>query len=147
MMKASLLKLCPMFNTHRMVEEYWDRFYLPAAERGTQLMERDGEDLKQLASWREKIMYNWGNVAIKDIQMESVGEVEVGGAYHVETNIFLGELLPEDVMVEAYYGRLGPSNGYVDRFTQIMDTSETVGDHIHRYQCVIFDLKKRAILD
>jgi starch phosphorylase len=137
MMKASLLKLCPMFNTHRMVEEYWDRFYLPAAEQGTQLMEREREDLKQLARWREKIMYNWGNVAIKDIRMDSVDEVEVGGVYHVETNIFLGELLPQDVMVEAYYGRLDPSNGYVDRFTQIMNTSETVGDHIHRYQCDI----------
>ena len=137
MMKASLLKLCPMFNTHRMVEEYWDQFYLPAAERGTQLMERKGEDLKLLASWREKIMYNWGNVAIQDIQMESVDEVEVGGVYHVETNIFLGELLPEDVMVEAYYGRLDPSNGYVDRSTQIMNNSETVGDHIYNYQCDI----------
>jgi hypothetical protein len=38
-------------------------------------------------------------------------------------------------MVEAYYGRLNPSNGYVNRFTQIMDTTKTVGDHIYRYQC------------
>jgi starch phosphorylase len=137
MMKASLLKLCPMFNTHRMVEEYWDQFYLPAAEQGTQLTQNDLEELKQLASWREKIMYNWGNVAIQDIQMDSVDEVEVGGIYHVETKIFLGELNPEDVMVEAYYGRLNPSNGFVNRFTQIMNTSETVGDHIYRYQCDI----------
>jgi starch phosphorylase len=137
MMKTSLHKLCPMFNTHRMVAEYWDRFYLPAADRGSQLMERDGEDLKRLAGWREKIMYNWGNVAIKDIQMEEVEEVEVGGGYHVETNIFLGELLPEDVMVEAYFGRLDPANEYLDRFIQIMNPSETVGDHIHRYKCDI----------
>lgn len=137
MMKASLHKLCPMFNTHRMVEEYWDQFYMPAAERGTQLMEKGWNDLKKLASWRAKIMYNWGNVTIKDIEMEQVDGIEVGGVYHVEANIFLGELVPEDVMVEAYCGRLDPLNQYLDRFAQIMNPSETVGDHVHKYQCDI----------
>jgi starch phosphorylase len=137
MVRASLHKLCPMFNTHRMVEEYWDNFYLPAAERGLQLTENGWEDLKNLASWREKIMYNWANVSIKDIRMQETLEIEVGGAYHVEASVFLGDLSPEDVMVEAYYGRLDPLNQYMDRFIQIMAPSETVGDHVHKYQCDI----------
>ncbi len=135
MMKASLHKLCPMFNTHRMVEEYWDRFYIPASKHGTELRKDAWKGLKDLAAWREKIMYNWSNVAIKDIGMEQVDGIEVGEVYHVEAKVFLGELSVEDVMVEAYCGRLDPSNQYIDRFTQIMSPSESVKDHVHNYQC------------
>jgi starch phosphorylase len=135
MMKASLHKLCPMFNTHRMVEEYWNRFYVPAAKHGTKLSKRAWKGLKDLASWREKIMYNWSNVAIKDIRMEQADGVEVGDVYKIEAKIFLGELSVEDVLVEAYCGRLDPSNQYVDRFTQMMNPSESSEDHVQHYQC------------
>ncbi|UCB52716.1 MAG: alpha-glucan family phosphorylase, partial [Candidatus Zixiibacteriota bacterium] len=70
MMKSSLHKLCPVFNTHRMVEDYWYQCYLPAARRGFDLLEKDSEALRHLASWRDMIMYNWSNMAIKDIRMD-----------------------------------------------------------------------------
>ena len=135
MMKASLHQLCPMFNTHRMVEEYWDRFYIPAAEHGTQLREGVWQGVKNLSSWREKIMFNWSNVAIKNIEMEQVDGVELGELYHVEAMIFLGDLSAEDVMVEAYCGRLDPSEQYTDRFIHIMTPSKTEEDRLYRYQC------------
>ncbi|MCJ7594640.1 MAG: alpha-glucan family phosphorylase [Desulfobacterales bacterium] len=137
MMKASMHKLCPMFNTHRMVSEYWQRCYLPAAERGSRLSENDREGLKSLAKWREKVMYNWANVAIKAIRMKELPDLEVGAPYPVEADVFLGELLPEDVMVEAYAGRLDPSGRFTDRFTHVMEPKETVGDRIYKYQCVL----------
>ncbi len=135
MMKASLHQLCPMFNTHRMVEEYWDRFYVPAAEHGTWLREDAWQGVKDLSAWREKIMFNWSNVAIKNIEMEQVEGIELGEVYHVEAEIFLGDLSAEDVMVEAYCGRLDPSGQYQDRFAQIMTPSTTDEAHSYRYQC------------
>jgi starch phosphorylase len=137
MMKASLFKLCPMFNTHRMVEEYWDRFYVPAAEQGFSLLDRDHEALKALAQWREKIMYNWSNIAIKDIRMEEVEEIEVGASYQVDADIYLGDLSPEDLVVEAYCGKLDPDNQFQDRFTIAMSPSETNEDHTYHYHCTI----------
>lgn len=134
MMKASMHKLCPMFNTHRMVSEYWERFYMPAAERGFQLKDKELEGLKRLARWREKVMYNWANVAIKDVRMRPLSELETGAAYPVEADVFLGDLLPEDVMVEVYAGRLDPSDRFLDRFTQIMNAGEVVGERIYRYR-------------
>jgi glycogen phosphorylase len=136
-MKASMHKLCPMFNTHRMVSEYWDRFYLPAAERGAQLMEQGWENLKKLAKWREKVMYNWANVAIKGIRMPEISETVVGQAYTVEADVYLGELVPEDLLVEVYAGRVDPTNRYLDRFTQVMIPLETVGDRVYKYRCDI----------
>jgi starch phosphorylase len=137
MMKASMNKLCPIFNTHRMVEEYWDTFYVQAAQRGSELTKDEGNGLKRLAAWREKIMYNWANVSIHDIRMQPVEEISTDAGYHVEADIFLGELDPADIMTEAYYGRLDPSNQYVDSFTTLMTAAGPIRDKIFRYQCDI----------
>ena len=137
MMKASMHKLCPVFNTHRMVSEYWDRFYVPAAERGAQLVESEWKSLRNLAQWREKVMYNWANVTIREIRIPEISEIEVGQIYSVEADVFLGELLPEEVMVEAYAGRVDPSDRFLDRFTQVMTPAEKTADRTYKYQCGI----------
>jgi starch phosphorylase len=140
MMKASMHKLCPVFNTHRMVSEYWDRFYVPAAERGAQLVENEWKSLRNLAQWRERVMYNWANVAIREIRIPETSEIEVGQIYAVEADIFLGELLPEEVMIEAYAGRVDPSDRFLDRFTQVMTPAEKIADRTYKYQCgIIFE--------
>jgi len=140
MMKSSMHRLCPMFNSHRMVSEYWDRFYLPAAERGFQHQENNWQGLKNLAKWREKVMYNWADIAIRGVRMNPISEIEVGEPFPLEAEVFLGGLLPEDVMVEAYAGRVDPSQNYIDRFTQIMVPGEMIGDHLYRYRCeVLFE--------
>jgi starch phosphorylase len=140
MMKSSMHRLCPMFNSHRMVSEYWDRFYLPAAERGFQHQENNWDGLRNLAKWREKVMYNWADIAIRRVRMNPISEIEVGEPFPVEAEVFLGGLLPDDVMVEAYAGRVDPSQNYIDRFTQIMVAGETIGDHLYRYRCeVLFE--------
>ncbi|MEW6668196.1 MAG: alpha-glucan family phosphorylase [Thermodesulfobacteriota bacterium] len=137
MMKASMNKLCPVFNTHRMVSEYWDRFYLLAAERGFQLTEKEGEGLRRLAKWREKVMYNWASLAIREIRMPPLSEVEAGAPYPVEADVFLGDLLPEDVMVEAYAGRVDSSERFMDRFTQVMEPAQKLEEKVYRYRSAV----------
>ena len=134
MMKASLYRLCPVFNTHRMVEEYWDRFYLPAAERGFQVRGNNWEGLKSLARWRDNIMFNWSGVSIRNIRMEAMEKIDVGTPYGVDVEVHLGDLQPEDVVVEVYGGRVDPSNRFLDRFVQPMAVKEALADRVFRYQ-------------
>jgi starch phosphorylase len=82
-------------------------------------------------------MFNWSNIAIKDIRMEEIVEIEVGTSYHMEGDIFLGEIRPEDILVEAYCGRLDPSDQFVDRFTCLMSPSESQENQTYTYQCDI----------
>lgn len=133
MMKASLHRLCPMYNTHRMVEEYWDRFYLPAAEQGFQMAENKWDQAKKLAHWWKHIMYNWGDVAIRAIRWDPVDEVTVGTAYHVEAEVALGDIRPEDVVVDAYFGRVDKHGNFVDRFTCSMKKDKTVENSTYLY--------------
>lgn len=133
MMKGSMHKLCPLFNTHHMVEDYWDRFYLPAAETGAGLMQDGMKNLKSLTEWRKRIMFGWNKVAIHDIHTPDVVEIESGAEYPVAVKVSLGELLPEDVIVEAYCGRLDPEDRFVDRFINRMELVEELGQGLFRY--------------
>jgi len=133
MMKTSLHSLCPVFNTHRMVEEYWDDFYLPAAEQGDKLMSQDWSDLKALSKWFEKIMYGWREVQIRDIRLNEIMDIEIENPYHVEADIFVGELKPEDIIVEAYFGRLDQDEQYIDRDTFVLKSSGQVDGRIIKY--------------
>ncbi|MFO7783016.1 MAG: alpha-glucan family phosphorylase [Thermodesulfobacteriota bacterium] len=134
MMKRSLHRLSPVFNTHRMVEEYWERFYCPAAERGFQVSGDDWEGLRHLTRWRDRIMFNWSEVKILGIRMDELEGIEVGKPYLVEADVHLGELAPEDVVVEVYGGRVDPSNQFLDRFVSAMTVEGPRSENVHRYR-------------
>jgi len=134
MMKASLFRLCPVFNSHRMVEEYWDRFYRPAAERGLQIRKDDWAGLRRLAKWRESIMYNWSAIEFRGIRIPELEDIEVGVPYAVEAEIYLGELKPEDVVVEVYGGRVDPSQEFLDKFVQPMAVDRALGGNVYLFR-------------
>jgi starch phosphorylase len=107
-MKASIARLVPAFNTARMVKEYTERFYAPAIE-ATRRLTAEGLSLAtELASWKRRVRAAWPLVAIHDVATRSPEEVPVGEPLRVDTTVHLGELTPEDVVVELYYG---PTHG------------------------------------
>ena len=137
MMKASLHKLCPMFTSHRMVLEYWKRFYVPSAERQYNFRKDSWKGIRKLGSWRDKIMFNWDNVSIKDIRFDDISEIEMGAVYHAEVDVFIGQLAPEDIVVEAYCGSLDPSNNYQHSFAVPMIPVKSGENRVSTYQCDI----------
>jgi starch phosphorylase len=79
-------------------------------------------------------MYSWQKIEIKDIRLESIDELEAGSSYHVETDVFIGELLPEDITVEAYYGKLDPQNKYIESATIVMNSNGAVGEKVYQFK-------------
>jgi len=132
-MKFSIHRLCPMFNTHRMVEEYWEKFYSPAAARGHHFRENGWEALKAFSAWHDKVMYGWADVGYKKITMPDLDEMEVGETVHIEAEIHLGQLQPWDVAVEVYIGILGEDDKCTDRLIRPMTHSEQLGEGLYRY--------------
>lgn len=134
MMRNSMHQLCPMFNTHRMVTEYWTRFYEPSAVNRFKLMKDNWQELRDITRLFEKIMYNWSSLSIKDIRMDNIDEIDMGKSFHVEADIFLGELLPEDLIVETYYGRINPAKKFEESKTSIMQYDEIQDDRTCTYR-------------
>ncbi|MEN6607105.1 MAG: alpha-glucan family phosphorylase [Bryobacteraceae bacterium] len=104
-MKASLGTLCHQFNTHRMVRQYTEEFYLIAHERLQRLSADNCAQARSLAAWLERVTRSWGEVRI---EAGEGGEqvMQVGERLKVRAYVQLGPLTPDDVSVEMYYGRL-----------------------------------------
>ncbi len=114
MMKASMRKLGPVFNTNRMVEEYVTRYYIPSAESWRKLS-GDGFALaRELVGWKQRVRAAWHEVGILSAGFSRGGEARVGERLEVEAQVRLGALSPDDVRVELWYGPLD-ADGEIER--------------------------------
>jgi starch phosphorylase len=116
-MKAGLHELVPIFNAHRMVLEYYKRYYLPCSTRFNELCEDRFAQAKGLSEWRQKLMTGWHEIAVVEVRTSEGAERPVGQEVEVTARLRLGSLAPEDVTVEAYYGRLDYMGEFVARET------------------------------
>ncbi|MFO7447506.1 MAG: alpha-glucan family phosphorylase [Ignavibacteriaceae bacterium] len=104
-MKASMKKLGPIFNTHRMVQEYFEKYYKPSFENRAVLLEKEWSKAKELASWKENIINSWSSISVVNIETEGdIKKVYVGEEIPVKAEINLGNLQPDDIEVQLYYG-------------------------------------------
>ncbi len=106
MMKASIKMGIGMFCSHRMAAEYNGRFYQPAWEQRRQLLSDGAARAGALAAQRERIRSHWDDIQVAPPIQENEGPFRVGETLHMTTLVDLGELSPEDVRVELYYGIL-----------------------------------------
>ncbi len=113
-MKASIQMLCRFFNTHRMVGEYTERYYLPAAAHAQQLTAGGMARAKALAAWKARVRTNWSQVRVEAVGIQPLTEVQVGGEFPVQARVHLGTLTPDDVAVEFYMGQVDAGGEIVE---------------------------------
>jgi starch phosphorylase len=106
MMKSSMRKIGAGFNTHRMVQEYAEKCYLPAHRAGTRLQENGFAGARALSAWRARVAGGWAGLSlcIEESRMEK--EIPVGAAVGVSVRANLGSLSADDVSVEIFHGPL-----------------------------------------
>ena len=105
-MKANLNALCPFINTHRMVRDYVEQYYLKA-DAQYRVLEGDGaRRAKDLAAAMVRVRGGWSDVAILSVTDGPHHTVPVSSAMRVSAKVKLGRLAPEDVVVELYVGQV-----------------------------------------
>lgn len=107
--KNSMRMLCPVFNTNRMVAEYATRFYFPATERYERLTADDLAAARELVDWKKRMRDKWSQIRIEKVETEKLDDktvIPVGQSIHVTAGIQVGEVRPDDIRVQAYYGAL-----------------------------------------
>lgn len=112
MMKNSIKKLVPVFNTNRMVMEYTTKYYVPGNQRYGALSENDRARAKLLARWLDGVKNAWPNIKIENIEVNSASEYKVGEVIPVVISIYLDRLQPSDVQVEIFYGIVNSNNEF-----------------------------------
>jgi starch phosphorylase len=105
-MKASMKKLAPVFTTARMVREYAETYYVPAARRYRRLSENGYARSKELIEWKKKVRDHWGEVRVESVAAApGVEKISAGQPAPVTATVRLGSsLTPDDVSVQLYAG-------------------------------------------
>jgi starch phosphorylase len=103
--KHSMQTLAPFFNTHRMVQQYTDRYYMPLYSRVQDMTADDMQAGRTYARWQSDLRRAWKDVRVQAVHIDAE-HVMVGDALDVEATVLLGQLKPEDVRVQLYYGQL-----------------------------------------
>ncbi len=127
MMKQSMSRLTPVFNTGRMVNQYFDEHYLPAHERFRLLKADNAKRARELSLWKQKVMQNWKAVKVKSVVSDETGPFEVGHVLAVTATLSLGKLSYEDVAVELYAGMVNSRGDLVEAAPIKMDFVENSG--------------------
>jgi starch phosphorylase len=103
-MKRSMMTLCPVFSTGRMVAEYLSTCYLPSAERFTRLSADNLQKANSLAQWRQGIQRGWGQIKVEGVEVNTADPMHVGGELPVVVRVNLGRFSPDDVEVQLFHG-------------------------------------------
>lgn len=105
MVKRSISELVPFFNTHRMLVDYLEQGYLPAARKYRALATDNARGARELAAWKRRVAQAWPQLAIAAMRAER-DAVHVGQGLSVHAEVDLGSLTTDDVCVEAWAGPL-----------------------------------------
>ena len=104
MMKASMKTAISEFSAMRMVDEYSEGFYRPAGARFRELLSSESGRAAELARQRMRLTALWNETALLPPTSNDKGPFRVGETFDVSVEAFLGDLLPEEIEVELYYG-------------------------------------------
>jgi len=115
MMKKAMVTLCPFFNTHRMLIEYTSRYYEPAARDYKKLTTAKGKAVKELVRWKEFMDKAWSQVKIIDVDAGQLHDITAHSNLKVKIDVYLGDIPPEHVTVDVYWGELDSSGKLKDR--------------------------------
>ena len=117
MMRNSMCTLAARFNSHRMVQDYVHRFYVPSALNWKRIGLNGFEGARELTRWADKMRASWSQLQILDKRADTGKGIQVGQKLRVEVRMRLGVLSPKDLAVDIYYGPVDSKADLLDRET------------------------------
>ncbi len=130
--KESMRTIGGFVGAHRMVRDYVEHLYLPAARSAENLSAHNWGGARDLADYARRLDESWHRVHVDSVNTdEAVGDL--GSSREVQAVVCLGDLDESDVEVQLLTGPVGQS-GEITRVTQIsMTPGGMVDDDHHRY--------------
>lgn len=122
MVRHTLATLGPRVQASRMVREYVDRYYGPAARSAQAMTEHDHRGAKELAEYGARLGSAWGSVRIGSTRMSVPDGATplLGGRITVRAQVDLAGLAPSDVDVEVVVGRVDDADKLHEFITESM---------------------------
>jgi starch phosphorylase len=109
--RHAMASVIPRFNSRRVVRDYEQGLYRPAAALGQRMLADGGRPAVELAAWKRRVRERWDGVRILQIQ-EEVREAGAVAPLAMRARVQLAGLDPADLCVEFKARRLLPDAGF-----------------------------------
>ncbi|OPY58995.1 MAG: Maltodextrin phosphorylase [Pelotomaculum sp. PtaU1.Bin035] len=119
-MKESICSLTPVFNTNRMVTDYWEKLYNPTMIRGFKFTANNLEVARRVADYKQFIRKNWHYVQVETVEFSNL---------QIQSRIRLGPIWHGDVLVEL----VGP-NGLGSFWREKLELEGLSSPGVHIYK-------------
>ncbi|WP_432187056.1 glycosyltransferase family 1 protein [Streptomyces sp. Tue6028] len=112
MVRRTLTHLGPKVLAGRMVREYVERLYTPAARAHRALTP---DTARELADWKSRVRSAWPQVTVDHVEASAATTTaELGTTLSLRVRVGLGDLVPDDVEVQAVAGRVDTEDRIAD---------------------------------
>jgi starch phosphorylase len=131
MVRHTLIALGPKVLASRMVRDYTEKYYAPAAQSLRKTVEAgaDGEPFgaaRELAAYRERVAEAWPKIQITDVDSYGLPDTPVlGSELTLTATVDLADLTPDEVSVQAVMGRVDAGDTLVGPVTVSMQHTGT----------------------
>jgi starch phosphorylase len=134
MVRHTLKSLGPKVLSSRMVRDYVEQLYTPAAASARSINETfDGA--RELAEFKARVRAGWDQVRIDHIDTEGLSDSpEVGAGLELKVFVSLGSLAPGDVEVQVVHGRVKGEDDLVATAIAGLSLAESYEAGRHRFE-------------
>ena len=131
MVRHTLIALGPKVLASRMVRDYTEKYYAPAAQSLRKTVEPGaaGEPFgaaRELAEYRQRVHEAWPKIQITDVDSYGLPDTPLlGSELTLTAKVQLAGLPPDEVVVQAVLGRVDATDALVDPVTVSMQHTGT----------------------
>ena len=135
MVRHTIGKLGPSVLASRMVRDYVFSLYAPAAISARALAADGYAAGRGLAEWRQRMAKEWPGVTVSHVEASGDADTpEIGQTIRLRALVTLGGVAPDDVTVEAAYGRVDDSDEIRDAHRLALECRGEAGDGQWAYE-------------
>jgi starch phosphorylase len=133
-MKNAIRSCAPEFSMRRMVIDYTERYYLPAAIQGERYQADSWALAKEMVEWRTALRTRWHGVRAELGKLPN-GIITVGDPVELTAKVWLPNVHVEDVAVELVTGGATADSDILEPVALSMHHARQEGD-VHTYTVV-----------
>ena len=135
MVSHTLQTLGPKVLASRMVTDYVEQLYTPAARAGWGLNGAGYPGARDLAAWKGRLRVAWPAVRVDHVESSGVSDApQVGDVLSVRAFVSLEALATDDVRVQVVHGRVSDTDELADTESVDLVHAETYEGGRHRFE-------------
>ncbi|HWC22853.1 MAG TPA: alpha-glucan family phosphorylase, partial [Flexivirga sp.] len=134
MLRHTIKELGPKVLATRMVRDYVEQLYVPAAQ-SSRALNSTYDGARELAAWKKKVRAAWPQIRVDHVELQGLGDVpQLGTTVGLRAFAALGDLEPSDICVEVLHGRVDTNDEITDPVRTSLSLAETYEGNRHRYE-------------